>query len=477
MADLVPAERVKQTLRLHRVQEKAVAINGSDASDVGLGGGSRSGKTFVDCYSVATRAIAAPNSRHVILRFRQNAVIKSVVRDTWPKMMNIAYPGVYSEKNLNKTDWFWKHENGSEVWFAGLDDKERVENILGNEYATMYFNECSQIPWFSVKTALTRLAQRVPIPGTNRFLRLKAYYDFNPPSKRHWTYRYFIEKVSPDTGKPLPNADNIAFLYMNPEDNKENLDEAYLQRLRNMSPKERARFYLGQFSDEDSNALWTDELYEQNRLTDDAQLPDMVRIVVAVDPSGTDGDPDTRSDEIGIVVAGVGTDGFGYLLQDLSGNYAPKVWGQIAGQAFRDWSADRIVAESNYGGAMVKNTIEAANEGGENLPVHLVNASRGKVIRAEPIATLYQRNRIKHVGYFPEIEDQGGSFYPDGYKGLRSPDRKDAVIWAFTDLFPGLIKQSENTIWTPPTALTNDRRASSYGHAGTPGLPTNRGRP
>ena len=439
----------------------------SDASDCGLGGGSRSGKTFLLVYAVVTRALLFPNSRHAILRFRQNAIIKAVVRDTFPKMMDLCYPGVYDERKLNKTDWFYTLPNGSEIWFGGLDDKERVENILGNEYCTMYFNECSQIPWQSVKLALTRLAQKVP--GCN----LKAYYDFNPPSKRHWTYKMFIDKHSPDTNKMLITPDSVAFMYMNPLDNQENLDEAYLRRLQEMPEKERKRFFLGQFSDEDSDALWSSETIESGRIIDDKELPDMLKLVISVDPSGAENDdPDSRSDEIGIVAAGLGVDGRGYLLEDISGKYGPAVWSKIVGDAFQRHMADAVVAESNFGGAMVKFTIEAGNTSGENINVIMVNASRGKVVRAAPIAALYDRGKISHVGYYPEIEEQLESFHPDGYKGMKSPDRGDAVIWAFTHLFPGLVKDVEDPRHArPPEVLANANKASDYGHRGTPGLP------
>jgi hypothetical protein len=453
-------------------QLRAMDMLSSDASDCGLGGGSRSGKTFLLVYAVVTRALMYPNSRHAILRFRQNAIIKAVVRDTFPKMMDLCYPGVYDARNLNKTDWFYTLPNGSEIWFGGLDDKERVENILGNEYMTMYFNECSQIPWQSIKLALTRLAQK--IPGG----KLKAYYDFNPPSKRHWTYKLFIDKSSPDTNKPLISPMSIAFLYMNPLDNQDNLDPAYLQRLQEMPEKERKRFFLGQFSDEDNDALWNDETLEATRVIDDKELPDMAKVVIAVDPSGAENDdPDTRSDEIGIVAAGLGVDGRGYLLEDVSGKYGPSVWSKIVGDAFQRHLADAVVAESNFGGAMVKFTIEAGNTSGENINVKMVNASRGKVVRAAPIAALYDRGKISHVGYYPEIEEQLGSFHPDGYKGMRSPDRADAVIWAFTELFPGLVKDTKGPKDQPnPKAVANQNKASNYGHRGTPGLP-NRGRP
>ena len=470
---VAPTAKPKK-FKLTAQQGSAIDALGSDAADFGLGGGSRSGKTFLLCYAVATRALRVPNSRHAILRFRQNAIIKAIVRDTFPKMMGLCYPGVYSEKNLNKTDWFYKLPNGSEIWFGGLDDKDRVENILGNEYATIYFNECSQIPWQSVKLALTRLAQ--VCPG----LALKSYYDFNPPSKRHWTYKYFVEKKSPDTNKPLITPMSVGFMFMNPLDNQENLDAKYLQRLAEMPEKERKRFFLGQFSDEDNDSLWNDEILDATRCTGSAgdECPDMVRLTVNVDPSGCESDDeDSRSDEIGITVTGLGTDGKGYLLEDLSGKYGPSTWSKIVGDAFQRHKADCVVGESNYGGAMVKHTIEAGNIGGENIPVKLVHATRGKVVRAAPIATLYERGRIRHYGYYPEIEEQMCSFYPDGYKGMKSPDRADSAIWGFTELFPGLTRDDAHQEWRPPKVQTLSNKATDFGNrSGTPGLP-NRGRP
>lgn len=453
-------------------QLKGLDLLSSDVSDIALGGGARSGKTFLLVYAVVTRSLMYPNSRHAILRFRQNAIIKAVVRDTFPKVMEMCYPGVYDDKMLNKTDWFYTMPNGSELWFGGLDDKERVENILGNEYMTIYFNECSQIPWQSIKLALTRLAQKI------RGAKLKAYYDFNPPSKRHWTYKFFINKFSPDTNKPLLSPDTVGFLYMNPLHNEENLDAAYLRRLSEMPEKERNRFFLGMFSDEDSAALWNSEGIDAGRIIDDKDLPDMARIVIGVDPSGAESDdPDTRSDEIGMVAVGLGVDGKGYLLEDLSGKYGPAVWSKIVGDMFKRHLADTVIAESNFGGAMVKFTIEAGNVDGQNIPVKMVNASRGKVVRAAPIAALYDRGKISHVGHYPELEEQLESFHPDGYKGMLSPDRADAVIWAFTELFPGMTKEpGDPGLDRPPEVRANENKASHYGHKGTPGLP-NRGRP
>ena len=105
-----------------------------------LFGGSRSGKTFLIIYAIVIRALKSKGSRHVALRFRFNAIKASIIFDTFPKVMKLCFPGV--EYNINKTDWIATFKNGSEIWFGGLDDKERTEKILGQEYSTIFLNEC-----------------------------------------------------------------------------------------------------------------------------------------------------------------------------------------------------------------------------------------------------------------------------------------------------------------------------------------------
>jgi len=165
--------------------------------------------------------------------------------------------------------------------------------------------------------------------------------------------------------------------------------------------------------------------------------------VVAVDPSGCSGDQDTRSDEIGITVCALGTDGHGYLLEDLSGHYGPADWGRIATDAYNRHSADRIVGERNFGGAMVEAVIRAANP---DVPYRDVTASRGKVVRAEPVAALYEQGKVHHIGYFPELEDQLCGMTTSGYGGLKSPDRADSLVWGFTELFPMMTRKVEEPI-------------------------------
>jgi phage terminase large subunit-like protein len=167
--------------------------------------------------------------------------------------------------------------------------------------------------------------------------------------------------------------------------------------------------------------------------------PDFQRVVVAVDPSGADGEnPD--HDAIGNIVAALGTDGHAYVLEDLTANVPPAVWGNIATTAFDRHMADAIIGESNYGGAMVKHVIQTARP---NTPYQEVHASRGKVIRAEPIAALYETGKVHHVGYFPDLEDELCAFSTAGYMGERSPNRADALVWALTALFPGMTKEKK----------------------------------
>ena len=157
----------------------------SSAPEVMLFGGSRSAKTFLILFAIVARAIKSPGSRHAVLRFALNHLKASVIHDTWPKMLDLAYPQLARKINLNKSDLFAEFSNGSQIWFGGLDDKERTEKILGQEYATLFLNECSQIPNSSRLIAMTRLAQKCSFTdshGTEKQLALRMWYDCNPPS-------------------------------------------------------------------------------------------------------------------------------------------------------------------------------------------------------------------------------------------------------------------------------------------------------
>ena len=163
--------------------------------------------------------------------------------DTIPKIMQM--------EGLNKKKFKWSTAdhyitcpNGSEIWVDGLDDKERVDKILGREYATIFFNECSEITYDAVSTVLTRLAQN--IPGCTN----KAFADLNPVGKLHWGYKLFIQKTFPSTGDPVPNPEDYQAMYLQPDDNRENLPPGYIENILDTLPEhKRRRFRMGEWGD------------------------------------------------------------------------------------------------------------------------------------------------------------------------------------------------------------------------------------
>lgn len=155
-------------------------------------------------------------------------------------------------------------------------------------------------------------------------------------------------------------------------------------------------------------------------------LADMQRIVVAVDPAVTSGED---ADETGIIVAGLGVDGFGYVLADLSCRLPPEAWARRAVNAYHAFQADRIIGEANNGGDLIESVLRTIDR---TVSYKKVTASRGKRVRAEPISSLYEQGKVFHAEPFPDLEDQMCNYVPGNYDA--SPDRVDALVWALTDL-------------------------------------------
>lgn len=213
-------------------------------------------------------------------------------------------------------------------------------------------------------------------------------------------------------------------------DNRANLAPAFLDQIvrRYEGTRLGRQELLAELLDDVPGALWTRETIERARLGR-GMHPDLSRIVVAIDPAVTSGED---SDETGIIVAGRDHQGHGYVLADLSGRCAPHEWARAAVKAYREHKADRIVAEVNQGGDMVEATVRMV---APDVPYHAVRASRGKVVRAEPVAALYEQGRVHHVGSHPALEDQMCAFTSDLDRRIgQSPDRVDALVWALTEL-------------------------------------------
>lgn len=316
----------------------------------------------------------------------------------------------------NKSDWFYQLPNGSQIWVGGLDDKERTEKILGNEYSTIYFNEASQISYESIITAYTRLAE-------NSGLVNKVYFDCNPPTPQHWLYKLFIDNVDPVTNLSI-DASLYASMLMNPVHNEVNLPDGYIKEtLDNLPERQRKRFLLGEWVADVEGALWNMSLIDRNRVE---SHPDLLQIVVAIDPAVT-ANPD--SDETGIVIGGKGIDNVCYIFDDVSGIYTPRQWAERSIFNYEKYKADKIVAEKNNGGDLVKVNLQTIDK---NIEPVLVHASRGKVIRAEPVVGLYEQGRVKHVKYLHKLEEQMTTW--SAKEGEPSPDRVDALVWLVTYL-------------------------------------------
>ena len=231
------------------------------------------------------------------------------------------------------------------------------------------------------------------------------------------------------TPRPLPlikeliKSKNVIVTRGSTYENRENLADAFFNAI--IGKYEGTRLGRQELNaeilDDNPNALWNRKNIESNRVT---KAPDLKRIIIGVDPNASNTE---KSDEIGIIAAGIDNDGIGYILEDLSMLGSPKEWGTTAITGYYKYKADRIVAEINQGGNMVEFVLRSIDK---NIPYKGVYASKGKYTRAEPISALYEQNKVKHVGTFPKLEDEMCEWEP----GMDSPNRMDALVWALTEL-------------------------------------------
>lgn len=221
--------------------------------------------------------------------------------------------------------------------------------------------------------------------------------------------------------------------------------------------------------DDVPGALWTRQMLEDARIPrrpdgSMPKLPSMQRIVVAIDPAITapiDGVVSEETAETGIVIAGLGTDGRGYVFDDLTCRLGPNGWARKAIAGYDLYHADTLVAEVNQGGAMVDSVLRSVRP---SIPLIMVRASRGKVTRAEPVSALYAQGRVSHVGSLPELEDQMILFTQFGIEGSTTADRVDALVWALTELFPALVFHVDDKDQLGKEPLENIGRKQSTGY-------------
>lgn len=378
-------------------------------------GGSRSGKTTAKIRNMIIRG-SKVGSRHLVARWRFNHAKTSLMHDTIPKVFRMCFPNLRYKPNNSDYYYSWTAADGNEsqLWVAGLDDKERVEKVLGHEYSTIFLNEISQISFDAYSMVLTRLAENVG-------LKLRMYLDCNPPPKSHWSYKYFHTGENPDLSI---HGMDTAWCVLNPTDNLENLTPEYIKILESLPLRKRQRFLLGLYLQDVEGALWTDEAINMANCAD---WGDLIDVVISIDPSTTD---NPGSDECGIMAAARDEFDRFVVLKDYSKKMSTKKWAQTSVNAYYEQEANRIVAESNQGGDLVKDAIHSIDP---NIKVVLVHASKSKKARAEPVSMIYDQGNASHAEGLEKLEEEMTTWIPIESKW--SPNRIDATVWGAFDLF------------------------------------------
>lgn len=226
--------------------------------------------------------------------------------------------------------------------------------------------------------------------------------------------------------KSLVERNDVTVTKGNTFENEANLAESALEMMRSRyegTALGRQELYA-EILDDVEGALWSNSMIEETRLPNDTEK-ELTQIIVAIDPAVTNNE---NSDETGIVVVGKDVNNEYYVLEDLSGKHSADTWGKIAIRAYYEWEADRIVAEVNNGGDLVERLLRNIDS---NVPYRSVRASRGKMVRAEPVAALYEQKRVHHVGVFEELETQMCTYIGQTNP---SPDRLDALVWGLSEI-------------------------------------------
>lgn len=344
----------------------------------------------------------------------------------------------------NRSESTWTFDNGSIIRFISLQNEGDEQNYKSVEFDLLLFDEVTELRESQYTFLLSRLRSA-------QGHRAHAIATANPEGRGfRWVKRRWVSPKSMDlapdqpapkpfevwsppivengvvTGEMPPRAFIPATIYDNPGLMASN--PSYVQQLKSLPDGRLRRALLdGDWDamDQVPGALWNQTNIDDHRK---ASAPQLIRVVVGVDPSGSAHD---GSDECGIVAVGHGNDGRYYVLKDNSGVVAPDVWAARVVLVYDELNADRVVAEGNFGAAMVESTLHHARP---TLPVKTVTASRGKAVRAEPISYLYSQGKVSHVGVFSELEDELCTWTQDaGW----SPGRMDALVWAMTELAGG----------------------------------------
>lgn len=418
-------------------------------------GGAGSGKSWLIMLIVILRALGAPNSRHAVFRLTRNSCEQTLFNKTFFEVMAVVFPAMLKrlqdEKLITYSDMTVTFHNGSQIFFNGLDEN-RLTKVLGDEFNTVWLNECNEdgLNYKTISVLQNRLRSKRSI-GNAVPLKNKMFFDCNPRFYSDWEYKAFKLHVNPDDGDAMPRSHQWVAQKLNTTANLDNLGEDYMEGMETMGASARRRYLEGEWSDENTNALFTEKLIVAGRIPKPqyirtpeetlAYLADqgieLARVTVSADPAVT---ADPKSDLTGITVQGIARHDDGsehaYVLADYSDRYTPDNACAVITEAYHKWGASRVVMEKNQGGLWLESTMRKHFP---NVPLKFVSATAttgGKASRAEPVAAQYERGLVHHVGG-KELKDLEAQMCDFGSPASRkkSPDRMDALVWGLTELF------------------------------------------
>lgn len=387
-------------------------------------GGRGSGKSHFFAEEIVDTAVRHNGLRVVCVREVQKSLKESAKRLIEDKITLHGLWPLFGGKPRN--DHIVTPGNGV-ILFQGMQDHtaESIKSLEGFDVA--WVEEAQTLSDLSLEF----LRPTIRKPGS------ELWFSWNPRSSTDAVDQFF---------RGIKPPENVILQRVNFDSNPFFPAELEIERLHDMQAKRDryAHIWLGEYEPMAIGAIWDRQTIHAGRCRD---LPKMQRIVVSVDPAISS---EIGSDEHGIIAVGTGEDQRGYVLDDTSMRGTPRQWAERAAATFDRWEADAIIVERNQGGDMVRHTLKSVRP---EIPVIEVVATRGKHVRAEPIAALYSMGRVSHVGTFDKLEDQMCQMTAGGYEGSGSPDRVDALVWGLTELFPSIVSKTDHLKnWTVGTS-------------------------
>ena len=402
-----------------------------DLRYLGAHGGRGSGKSHHFAERIVDRMIEDPTIRAVCIREVQKSLRESAYRLIADKINALGVADRFRVMHDRI-----ETPQGGLVIFMGMQDHtaETIKSLEGFRIA--WVEEAQTLS----EKSLELLRPTIRAPGS------QMYFSWNPRNRMDAVDNFL-------RGDDVP--EGAAVVQVNYDSNpwfpKELEAERELDR--RLRPDRYSHIWLGDYEPQAVGAIWNMRDINEGRET---ELPnDLSRILIAVDPAVSS---EAHSDEHGIVAVASSQSGHGYRLEDGTTKGAPERWARRAIAMYDRYDADGIVIEKNQGGDMCRHVLNSVRPGINIIEVH---ATRGKHVRAEPISALYALGRIHHVGTFPQLESQMCQITASGYEGDGSPDRVDAMVWGFTELFPKLVNKS-NEVYRQQAVADMDYNVMSY---------------